>query len=123
MSTGTAIGNPEKVAVNEHCKLRQSSEMVQSPEVASDKVWFLTLLREAHIWERVTLGAQVGGSNGGDGEGEGEGEEGEGESKGEDGDEEGDDEGDGEGEGDSDGRVVEVGNVGLDTAQTSTQCM
>ena len=63
--------NPEKVAVYEHCKLRQSSEMVQSPEVARDKVWFLTLLREAHIWDRVTLGAQVGGSSGGDGEGDG----------------------------------------------------
>ena len=45
--TGTAI--PENEAVNEHCKLRQSSEMVQSPEVARDKVWFLTLLRESHI--------------------------------------------------------------------------
>ena len=71
MSTGTAIGNPEKVAVNEHCKLRQSSEMVQSPEVARDKVWFLTLLREAHIWDRVTLGGQVGGSDGGVGVGKG----------------------------------------------------
>ena len=59
--TGTL--NPEKEAVNEHCKLRQSSEMVQSPEVAVDKVWFLTLLREAHIRDRVTLGAQVGGSH------------------------------------------------------------
>ena len=75
--TGTA--NPEKVAVNAHCKLRQSSEMVQSPEVAKDKVWFLTLLSESHIWDRVTLGGQVGGSSGGDGvgdedsEGEGDG--------------------------------------------------
>ena len=67
--TGTA--NPEKEAINEHCKLRQSSEMVQSPEEAVDKVWFLTLLREAHIWDRVTLGAQVGGSSRGDGEGDG----------------------------------------------------
>ena len=39
-----------------------------------DKVWFLKPLREAHIWERVTLGAQVEGSDGGDGVGEGEGE-------------------------------------------------
>ena len=69
MLIGTSI--PEKVAVYEHCKLKQSSEMVQSPEVARDKVWFLTLLREAHIWDRVTLGAQVGGSSGGDGEGDG----------------------------------------------------
>ena len=45
--------------------------MVQSPEVARDKVWFLTLLREAHIWDRVTLGGQVEGSDGGDGEGDG----------------------------------------------------
>ena len=67
--TGTV--NPERVAINEHCKLRQLSEMVQSPEVAVDKVWFLKLLSEAHIWDRVTLGAQVGGSSGGDGEGEG----------------------------------------------------
>ena len=97
MSTGTAIGNPEKVAVNEHCKLRQSSEMVQSPEVARDKVWFLTLLREAHIWDRVTLGGQVGGSDGRDGEGEGEGV--------------------------GDGRAVEAGSVGLGSAQMSAQCM
>ena len=62
---GTA--NPEKEDINEHCKLRQSLEMVQSPEEARDKVWFLTLLREAHIWDRVTLGGQVGGSSGGDG--------------------------------------------------------
>ena len=67
--TGTV--NPEKEAVNEHCKLRQSLEMVQSPEVARDKVWFLTLLRESHIWDRVTPGGQVGGSSGGDGEGDG----------------------------------------------------
>ena len=39
--TGTV--NPEKGAVNEHCKLRQSSEMVQSPEGARDKVCLLTL--------------------------------------------------------------------------------
>ena len=69
--TGTA--NPEKEAVNVHCKLRQLSEMVQSPEVARDKVWFLTLLTESHIWDRVTPGRQVGGSSGGDGEGEGDG--------------------------------------------------
>ena len=45
--------------------------MVQSPEVARDKMWVLRLSREAHIWDRVTLGGQVGGSDGGDGEGEG----------------------------------------------------
>ena len=64
--------NPEKVILNAHCKLRQSSEMVQSPEVAVNKVWFLKLLSESHICDRVTLGTQVGGSSGGDGEGEGE---------------------------------------------------
>ena len=95
--TGTAI--PEKEAVNEHCKLRQSLVMVQSPEKARDKVWFLTLLREAHIWDRVTLGGQVGGSSGGDGEGNG------------------DDESEG------DGRAVEVGRVGLEEGQPSAQCM
>ena len=95
--TGTLIS--EKVAVNEHCKLRQSSEMVQSPEVARDKVWFLTLLSEAHIWGRVTLGRQVGGSSGGDGVG----------------DEDSEDEGD--------GRDVEVGRVGLEEGQLSAQCM
>ena len=47
--------------------------MVQSPEVARDKVWFLRLLREAHIWDRVTLGGQMGGSDGGDREDVGEG--------------------------------------------------
>ena len=83
--------------VNAHCKLRQPSEMVQSPEVARDKVWFLTLFRESHIWDRVTLGGQVGGSSGGDGEG------------------------DGEGEGDS--GAVEGGTVGVGSAQTSAQCM
>ena len=36
-----------------------------------DKVWFLTLLREAHIWDRVTFGGQVGGSDGGVGVGKG----------------------------------------------------
>ena len=95
--TGTA--NPEKEAVNEHCKLRQSSEMVQSPEVARDKVWFLTLLREAHIWDRVTLGGQVGGSSGGDGEG------------------------DGDGEGEGDGGAVEAGSVVVASAQMSAQWM
>ncbi len=89
--TGTA--NPEKEAVNEHCKLRQSLEMVQSPEKARDKVWFLTLLRESHIWDRVTLGGQVGGSSGGDGEGEG------------------------------DGRAAEAGRVGVTSTQMSAQCM
>ena len=88
---GTLI--PEKVAVNEHCKFRQSLEMVQSPEEARVKVWFLTLLSEAHIWVRVILGAQVGGSSGRDGEGEG------------------------------DGRAVEVGKVGLEERQLSVQCM
>ena len=88
---GTA--NPEKVVVNEHCKLRQSSEMVQSPEVARDKVWVLKLLSESHIWDRVTLGAQVGGSSGGDGEGEG------------------------------DGGAVEAATVGDGSAQPSAQCM
>ena len=89
--TGTV--NPERVAINEHCKLRQLSEMVQSPEVARDKVWVLKLLSESHIWDRVTLGAQVGGSSGGDGESEG------------------------------DGRAVEVGRVGLEEGQLSAQCM
>ena len=88
-----------KLVLKSHCKLRQSSEMVQSPEVARDKVWFLTLLREAHIWDRVTPGGQVGGSSGGDGEGES----------------------DGEGEGD--GRAVEVGRVRLEEGQPSAQCM
>ena len=87
--------NPEKEALNSHCMLRQLSEMVQSPEVARDKVWVLRLLREAHIWDRVTLGGQVGGSDGGDGEGEGEG----------------------------DGRAVEVGKVGLEDGQLAGQCM
>ena len=89
--TGTV--NPEKAALNEQCKLRQSSEMVQSPEEATDNVWVLTLLREAHIWDRVTLGGQVGGSGGGDGEGEG------------------------------DGGAVEAGRVGVMSAQMSAQCM
>ena len=95
----TGMENPEKKAVNEHCKLRQSSEMVQSPEVARDKVWFLTLLRESHIWDRVTLGGQVGGSSGGDGDG------------------------DGNSEGEGDGRAVEVGRVGLEEGQPPAQCM
>ena len=106
--------NPEKVTTNAHCKLRQSSEMVQSPEVAVDKVWFLTLLREAHIWDRVTLGGQVGGSDGGDGEGESE-DVGEGNAEGE---------GGGEDEGDM--RAVEVGMVGLEDGQVGrrpVQCM
>ena len=91
--TGTAI--PEKVAINEHCKLRQLSEMVQSPEVARDKVWFFTLSSEVHIWGRVTLGGQVGGSSGGDGDGEGDGR----------------------------ASAVEVGRVGLEEGQPSAQCM
>ena len=89
--TGTA--NPEKVAVNEHCTLRQLAEIVQSPEEATDKVWVLKLFSESHIWDRVTLGAQVGGSSGGDGEGEG------------------------------DGGAVEVGRVGVRPEQMSPQCM
>ena len=48
------------------CKLRQSSEMVQYPEVVIVYVWFLTLLSEAHIWDMVILVRQVGGANGGD---------------------------------------------------------
>jgi len=95
----TGTGNPEKEAVNAHCKLRQSLEMVQSPEVARDKVWFLTLLREAHIWDRVTPGGQVGGSSGGDGEG------------------------DGDGESEGDGRAVEVGRAGLEEGQSPAQSM
>ena len=95
--TGTV--NPERVARNEHCKLRQSSEMVQSPEEATDKVWVLKVLSESHIWDWATLGAQVGGSGGGDGEGEG----------------------DGESEGD--GGAVEAGRVGVMSAQMSAQCM
>ena len=91
--TGTA--KPEKETVNEHCKLRQSSEMVQSPEVARDKVWFFTLSSEVHIWGRVTLGGQVGGSSGGDGDGEGDGR----------------------------ASAVEVGRVGLEEGQPSAQCM
>ena len=83
----------EKLDTKAHFKSRQSSEMVQSPEVAVDKVWLLALLREAHIWGRVTLGAQVGGSGGGDGEGEG------------------------------DGGAVEAGRVGVMSAQMSAQCM
>ena len=61
-----------KVVLKAHCKFRQLSEMVQSPEVAVDKVWVLMLSSESHIWDRVTLATQVGGSSGGDGEGEGE---------------------------------------------------
>ena len=82
---GTGTVSPEKVVLKAHCKLRQSSEMAQS-EVAVVKVWFLTLLSEAHIWDRVTLGGQVGSSSGGDGESEG------------------------------DGRAVEVGRMGLEEA-------
>ena len=73
--------------------------MVQSPEVARDKVWFLTLLREAHIWDRVTPGGQVGGSSGGDGEG------------------------DRNDDGEGDGRAVKVGRAGLEEGQPSAQCM
>ena len=93
MLIGTAL--LEKVDTNEHCKSRQSSEMVQSPEVAVDKVCVLRLLSESHIWDRVTLGTQVGGSSGGDGEGDGEG----------------------------DWRDVEVDRVGLEEGQLSAQCM
>ena len=94
---GTA--NPEKEDVYEHCKFRQSLDMVQPPEEARDRVWFVTLLSEAHIWDRVTLGGQVGGSSGGDGEG------------------------DGNGDGEGDGRTVEVGRVGLEEGQPLAQCM
>ena len=83
---GTGTVSPEKVVLKAHCKLRQSSEMAQSPEVAVVKVWVLTLLSESHIWDRVTLEGQVGSSSGGDGESEG------------------------------DGRAVEVGRVGLEEA-------
>ena len=71
MFTLTGMVKPEDVALNAHCKVRQSSETVQSPEGAMNKVWVLKLLREAHIWDRVTLGTQFGGSSGGDGEGDG----------------------------------------------------
>ena len=47
--------------------------MVQSPEVARDKVWVLRLLREAHIWDRVTLWRQVRDFSGEDREDVGEG--------------------------------------------------
>ena len=115
----------EKAAINAHCKLRQSSEMVQSPEVARDRVWFLTLLSESHICDRVTLGGQVGGSSGGDGEGDGDGED---EGKGEDecdGEDEGggDSEGESDGDGEGDGRAVEVSSVVVMSAQMSAQCM
>ena len=60
--------------------------MVQSPEVARDKVWALNLLSVVHIWDMVTLEGQVGSSSGGDGDDEG------------------------------DGRAVEVGRVGLEEA-------
>ena len=95
----TVMVKPEDVALNEHCKLRQSSEMVQSPEEAMNKVCLLTLLSEAHIWDRVALRTQVGGSSGGDVEG------------------------DGDGDGEGDGRAVEVGSVVVTLAQTSAQCM
>ena len=34
--------------------------MVQSAEESMNKVCLLTLLSEAHIWDRVTLGTPVG---------------------------------------------------------------
>ena len=106
--------NPEKKALNSHCMLRQASEMVQSPEVARDKVWVFRLLREAHIWERVTLGGQVGGSDGGDGEGKGRGDvEGEGEYEGKDegeGEREGEDEVEGDRNNESKGEGEREGN-------------
>ena len=127
MLIGTSI--LRKVVLKAHCKLRQLSEMVQSPEVAKDKVCVLRLLSEAHIWDSVTLGGQEGGSSGGDGEGDEDGE-GDGEAEGEgegDGEEEGggDSEGesDGDGEGDGDGRAVEVGSVVVTSGQMSAQCM
>ena len=95
-------GVPAKVMVNAHCKLRQLSEMVQSPEVPSgDKVCVLRLLRESHIWDRVTLGGQVGGSDVGDGKGNSEAErDDETEGKGEADEGEGEEESEGEGEAD-----------------------
>ena len=114
-----------KVVLKAHCKFRQLSEMVQSPEVAVDKVWILRLLREAHIWDRVTLGTQVGGSSRGDGEGDEDGE-GDGEAEGEgegDGEEEGGGDSEGESDGDGDGRAVEVGGVVVMSTQMSAQCM
>ena len=50
-----------KVVLKAHFKLRQSSEMVQSPEMDKAKVCVLRLLKEAHIWDRVTLGRARGG--------------------------------------------------------------
>ena len=99
MLTGTSA--LRKVVFQAHFKLRQSSEMVQTPEVAVDKVWVLRLLSDSHIWDRVTLGGQVGGSSGGVGEGDG----------------------DGKGDGEGDERDVEVGRVGLEEGQLSAQCM
>ena len=83
----------KKVELKAHFKLRQSSEMAQSPEEAVGKVGVLMLSSESHIWDRVTLGTQVGGSSGGDGEGEG------------------------------DGGAVEAATVGDGSAQPSAQCM
>ena len=64
-------GTREVLVVNAQCTLRQSLAMTQLPWSTVDKVSFLTLLREAHIWARVPPGGQVGGSGGGDGEVEG----------------------------------------------------
>ena len=60
-----------ELVVNVQYRVRQTPEMVQSPEVAWDKVWFLRLLREVHIWDHVAFCGQVESSNGGDGKGEG----------------------------------------------------
>ena len=60
-----------ELVVNVQYKVRQSSEIVQSPELAWDKVWFLRLLREVHIWDCVAFWGQVESSSGGDGKEEG----------------------------------------------------
>ena len=109
--------------MNAHCKLRQSSEMVQSPVVPSrDKVWVLRLLRESHIWDRVTLWGQVGGSDVGDGESDSEAErnlKAEVDGKADDG--EGNLESKDE-EGES-GRTAEVCKVGAEDERLAAQCM
>ena len=64
------IGMRELV-VNVQYRVRQTPELVHSPELAWDKVWFLSLLREVHIWDRVAFWGQVESSNGGDDKGEG----------------------------------------------------
>ena len=66
MSRGTP-----KLVIIEHCMLRQSSEMVQSPEVAWDKTLVLRVLREAHIWDSVAFWGHAESTSGGVGKGEG----------------------------------------------------